>query len=82
MLEIQSNQGEIMEYNIESTGYDTYCDLLEAVENLKELAKKSLERGELKAGRDYRRKLRDLPRLIKATRKESLNRSSRNSKSF
>jgi hypothetical protein len=71
-----------MEYNSESIGYDTYLDLLEAVNALKEIAKKSLDRGELKAGREYRRKLRQLSDIIKATRSESLKRSSRNSKSF
>ena len=71
-----------MEYNSKSIGYDTYLELLEAIKRLEELARKSLERGELKAGRDYRRKLRQLPDLIKATRSESLKRSGRNSKSF
>lgn len=71
-----------MEYNDEPQGYDTYIKLLNFIEELRELAHKSLVRGELKAGREYRRKLRSLPALIKETRAESLKRSSRNSESF
>jgi hypothetical protein len=71
-----------MEYNDEPIGYDTYLELLNFIEELRELAQKSLVRGELKAGRDYRRKLRSLPTLIKKTRAESLKRSSRNPNSF
>lgn len=71
-----------MEYNNEPTGYDTYLELLNFIEELRELAQKSLVRGELKAGREYRRKLRSLPTLIKKTRAESLKRSSRNPDSF
>ena len=71
-----------MEYHDEPTGYDTYLKLLNLIEELRELAHKSLVRGELKAGIEYRRKLRSLPTLIKKTRAESLKRSSRHPESF
>ena len=71
-----------MEYNDEPRGYETYLKLLHFIEELRELAHKALVRGELKAGREYRRKLRSLPTLIKKTRVESLKRSSRNPDSF
>ena len=69
-----------MEYfdNSKPRGFDSYLELVEKLEFLRDAAWKSLERGEIVPGRHYRRGLRELKGMLKYAIEESLRRSGQN----